>query len=203
MAPDRPVQGGEESARKRSQKWILGTAGAVLLAALTAMASGLGTKAVDSLTAGDEELLSYAAEEQRVECGSVMYLPGPKAEATLRGGLPTDFTAFQHQEDAALAGFDVVQVSIQGESARAITLTGIQFSTTRQARPGGATFASGCGGPVTGRGVEADVESNPPRITASSQDPQGYPQAGGTPASSDTAPITFPWTVSLQDPLLL
>jgi hypothetical protein len=195
-------EGNAESGRKRTQKWIVATAGAVLLAGLTAIASGLGSKAVDSLTAGDVELLSYTAEEQIVECGSVMYLPDPKAQTTLRGGLPTDWEAFQHQDDAALAESDVIQVSIQGESARAVTLTEIRFSATRQDRPDGAIFASGCGGPVTGRGVEADVESNPPRITASSDNPEGYVQAGGTPGS-DTAPITFPWDVSLEDPLLL
>jgi hypothetical protein len=72
----------------------------------------------------------------------------------------------------------------------------------RSPRPDGATFSAPCGGPLTGRGVQVDVEANPPRIISSSKSTDGYVSAGGLPGS-DTAPITFPWTVSLTDPLLL
>jgi hypothetical protein len=53
-----------------------------------------------------------------------------------------------------------------------------------------------------GRGLAVDVEANPPRVTGSSEDPRGEIGSGGSPGS-ETAPITFPWTVSLGDPLLL
>jgi hypothetical protein len=188
--------------RKKSQKWVLGALATVLLAALTAAASGLGSKAVDALTATSRPPLSYSAEEQGYECGSVTYLSDPRASAVRRSTPPTNWHAFQHQPGAAFASGDVVQISIQGESARKVTLTGIRFSVKRRKRRPGATFAASCGGPVTGRGLEVDMQANPPRIIGSSSEMNGPVASGGFPGSQ-TAPIRFPWTVSLRDPLLL
>lgn len=177
-----------------------------MLAGLTAIASGLGGKAADRIAEGDTKLLSYGVEEQGSECGSITYLPAPRARATLdRPALEPELAVwdrFQHQPGAAFADKEIVQVSIQGESARKVTLTGIMFDVTRHERRRGATFSAPCGGGLIGRGIQVDVEASPPAILSSSRAVDGHVEAGGEPGS-DTAPITFPWTVSVTDPLLL
>ena len=195
-------EGKSESPRRRAQKRVLGAAAAVCLATVTTIVSGLGAKAVDSLTSGDAPLLSYSVEEQGFECGSTTFLPGRKAEKTRAGAPPTDWEAFQNQPGAVFANSDVVQVSIQGESARKITLTGIRFSAKQEGRPSGATFSAPCGGPVVGKGVLVDVESNPPHVVTSSKSTKKALEPVGL-SSSNTEPLTLPWAVSIEDPLLL
>jgi hypothetical protein len=96
----------------------------------------------------------------------------------------------------------VVQVAIQGESERTVTLTGIHFKVHRDMLPGGAVFNEPCGGPTVGRALVADLDVRPPRIVASSSNPEGIP-GGIDSTGARIKPITFPWTVSLTDPLLL
>jgi len=187
----------------KRRKQVLTAVGAVVLAGLTAVATGLGQKAVDALTAGDPGApISYSVEEEGNECGSVTYLPAAKVGSTMRKGPPTDWHAFQYQEAAAFAGNDIVQVAIQGESARTVTLTGIRFDVERSTRPDGALFSAPCGGGMNARGLVVDVENNPPEVLSSSEELEGSVESGGMPGSP-TSPITFPWTVSLTDPLLL
>ena len=195
-------EGKSESPRRRTQQRLLGAVAAVCLATVTTIVSGLGSSAVDSLTSSDPPLLSYSVEEQAFECGSTTFLPGRRAEKTRQSAPPTDWEAFQRQPGALFANFDVVQVSIQGESARKVTLTGIRFSATKQDRPNGATFSAPCGGPVVGRGVLVDVESNPPRIVTSSKSTRKALEPAGVSGSS-AQPLTLPWAVSIEDPLLL
>jgi hypothetical protein len=187
----------------KRRKKVLTVMGAVVLAGLTAVAAGFGQKAVDALTAGDPGApISYSVEEEGNECGSVTYLPDAKVEPTLRQGPPSDWHAFQYQEGAAFASNDIVQVAIQGESARTVTLTGIHFDVERSRRRDGALFSAPCGGGMNARGLVVDVERNPPEVVSSSEELEGSVESGGMP-DSPTSPITFPWTVSLTDPLLL
>lgn len=202
MPVDESPENSSSSTRRRFWKWVAGVAAAVLIAGLTAIASGLGTKTADKLIASESELVSHSEEEQGYECGSVTFLPTAEAEPTSAGPAPSNWHAFQYQPGAAFSERDVVQVSIQGESARIVTLTGIRFSVKRRERPDGATFSAPCGGGINGRGLRVDVEANPPQILASSESEEGSVESGGMPGS-DTPPIEFPWTVSLTDPLLL
>jgi hypothetical protein len=188
----------QESTRKK----VLAGIAAVLIAALTAFVSGLAGKAADLVTAGDQTLFSYSVEEQGWECGSSTYLPADKVDVTRQQDPPTDWDAFQHQPEAAYAREDVVQVAIEGESTRKVTLTEVKFSVERQKRMPGATFAAPCGGGLTGRGIFVDVGANPVRTIASSASKEGEVHSGGI-AGSPTPPIRFPWTISLSDPLLL
>jgi hypothetical protein len=84
-------------------------------------------------------------------------------------------------------------VSIQGESNRAVTLTGIRFKKKNLGvRPKGIAFQGQCGGGAIGRFITADLDSNPPRVVAAE-----------IVSHRDFRPIRFPWTVSVTDPLLL
>ena len=115
MSSDPELQNGKsESSSGRVQKRALGATAAVFLATVTTIVSGLGSRAVNSLTSSDPPLLSYSVEEQGFECGSITYLPGQKAKKTRNIPLPTDWEAFQRQPGAVFAENDVIQVSITG-----------------------------------------------------------------------------------------
>jgi hypothetical protein len=103
---------------------------------------------------------------------------------------------------SAAADHDTVQVAIQGESERIVTLTGIDITADRTKRPSGAVFYKPCGGPFGGRAIEVDLDANPPRIGASSSEVDGM-LGSEENGRSLAQPIRFPWTVSLTDPLLL
>jgi hypothetical protein len=193
-----------ENIRTRRRGWLVGVGTAVLVAVLTAVVTGLAERAVDAIPGEGQELISYGVEELKGECGTVTYLPKGAATETLRGPPPyelDEWDAFQAQPAAASADDSVIQVSIQGESARTITLTGIRFSAARQRRQRGATFGAACGDPLVGRGMLVDVETDPPQIVSSSDELEGHIEAGVN--ETPTSPITFPWTVSVTDPLLL
>ena len=101
--------------------------------------------------------------------------------------------------DARVADQSVVLVSIQGESARTITLTGIRFDVKRRPQPAGAVFVNPCGDNINGRSLQADLDRAPVAITNSNADPRGVLDPSQRPAR----PLRFPWTVSVTDPLLL
>jgi hypothetical protein len=160
--------------------------------------SGLGTAFLD-LFRSDPPLVTSSAGEQVHECGTPLFVRDPRAQELVAAPVPDglDWNAFRRRHDATPAGSSVVEVSIQGETARTITLTGIDFEVERRARPAGAAFSNPCGDAVTGRSLVVDLDRTPPAIVASTEDPEGV---AGVP---DTRPIRFPWTVSLTDPLLL
>ena len=81
-------------------------------------------------------------------------------------------------------------------------MTGIRFSVKHRRRPGGAVFAATCASSaVAGRGFQADVEAVPPRVVSSSANPRGTFSPIGVEAAS-SRPVSFPWTVSLDRPLV-
>lgn len=193
-------------ASRRRRKWIAAVATAVLVAVLAGVATNLGEKAVDAIPDDGPALISFGVEEiNGGECGGISYQPASNAKATLGEPPPyeaDEWTAFHARTESVPAETSLVQVSIQGESARAITLTGISFDVIRGRREPGSTFAAACGDPLTGRGIAVDLETRPPEVVASSENLEGFVESGGEPGSG-TSPISFPWTVSLTDPLLL
>lgn len=133
------------------------------------------------------------------------YQPASMAASTLGEPPPyeaEEWTAFHARSGSVPADSSLVQVSIQGESVRTITLTGIRFDVIRNPRAPGSTFTTACGDPLTGRGVTVNLEDRPPEVVASSEELEGLVESGGEPGSR-TSPIVFPWTVSLTEPLLL
>jgi hypothetical protein len=116
--------------------------------------------------------------------------------------VPEHWESLAGRPQAALVGFDTVEVSVQGESNRAITLTGIEFEVARQPIPPGDSFAKPCGGPGIGRSISVDLDRNPPQILSSNRDPKAM-TGSELNGRGEPTPIHFPWTVSLTDPLLL
>jgi len=191
--------------RKRVGRWGIAVVAAGILAIVTAFGTGLGSKAADSLSSSDNPPLSYSAEEKGGECGSVLFLPEDQSQRALDEKPPyslSEWEEFQHQPGSAYVGRDVVEVAIQGESARTVTLTGISFEVERLRPEQGATFAAPCGDGTYGRALVVDLDSVPPDIVASSRE-VGAPVAIDADGHSVSRPIKFPWTVSLVDSLLL
>jgi hypothetical protein len=178
---------------------------ALLVAVATAIGTGLGKRAIDLFDQGSTApSLTHSEGEQISECGTLLFVGEPRATQLVSGDAPTprQWEAFRRVNHAKVTSPGVVEVSIQGESERVITLTHIDFDVTRRARPAGATFANPCGGPGTGRFVEVDLDRDPVVVTASGDDPKAdFPVRFAQ--GRQVKPIRFPWTVSLQDPLLL
>lgn len=208
MAPEKQTDTGPNARIawwRRGARWIAVGLGAGLLAAVTAIGTGLGSKAVDSLGSAGGPPLSYSMEEFVSECGSALFLPESLSRKTLKEKPPysvTEWAEFLHQPGATMAGRDVVEVSVQGESQRKVTLTGIRFEVEHLKPMSGATFAAPCGDGTFGRAMIVDLDENPPQIVASSREVGANVgvDAGG---HSLSRPIKFPWTVSMVDPLLL
>jgi hypothetical protein len=196
-------------ARKPERTWLkpLGAiATALVLAVATAIGTGLGERLLDLFKSKSQPaLVSSSATEELNECGSPLFVQRPAADRILStpkaGGV--DWTTFSRRNRASAAGQNVVEVSIQGESSRTITLTGIDFAVDQRTRPPGAVFSNPCGDSVIGRSLKVDVDRRPATIVASSSDPQGNVDGGEAEARSVYQPIRFPWTVSVTDPLLL
>jgi hypothetical protein len=207
---------GEPEPASNRRAWKLaGVVGTALLVAIaTTIGSGLGSSIMD-LFDGDEgngsEPISASAVEQISECGTKLFVPEERASGLISGEIPTpspipDWDGFRRDNGAAVADESVVQVSVQGESSRTVTLTGIDFSVSRQDRPPGATFFLPCGDSIFGRYVVADLDRDPVTVAGTSDDPDAVlnpvdPVEGA--ALSKFKPISFPWTVSVTDPLLL
>lgn len=203
MADDPP----ERQARSRRRRlWtIAGTAASALaVAALTAVGSGLGSAVVDWVD-GDEALVSASSQRQVLECGTPVFLREPLAGDLAAGttAAPEHWPTFAAQTGAAVAGNDVVEVSIQGESSRTITLTGIDVEAERAVRPDGAVFTNPCGDATRGRAVRFDLDRSPPRIVASVADEEGVLPLTDIPGQRSPEALELPWTVSVTDPLLL
>lgn len=184
--------------RGRAALAVFGTA--MVIAIGTAVGTQIGNGAF-GLFNGDKQLISYSTKEQIIECGGALFIRSPEADAVIAGNPPTppqmEWSSFQAKHNAVPAGRDIIDVSIQGETARPITLTGINFSTARRPMPPGATFGNPCGGPGNVRFVHADLDQQPVRIVETNENPDSYV---GEPS---VKPITWPWTVSLTDPVLL
>lgn len=193
------------SPSKRRRRWIAATLASILVAGGTAFAAGLGSDLADSVDSSPSPLVSSYATEERAGCGPYVFLPEESVGAALAKSptLEETWPEIQSLPGFAFADSDRVNVSIQGETARLVTLTGIYFHVTRRPRPKGALFYAPCGGPIEGRSIRIDVGRQPPTIVESNvlpHVPLGSTQGDGRPL---TKPIKFPWTVSLTDPLLL
>lgn len=187
-------------------RWILGTAATIVIAGATAFATGIGSNLATDVGSSSKPLISWSATEETAGCGwnSEVYLP--KAVAARGHAMkpdPEDMELLQEEPEAAMAGTQRVNVSIQGESERPVTLLGIHFHVQRSVRLPGVIFVSPCGGATIGRTIVFSLDSDPPKIiesNSSANKPLGLTSADGTTLNH---PIRFPWTVSLTDPLLL
>lgn len=178
-----------------------------MLAAVTAFVVNVVNKGADRIGGSSGgSVISYSIAPFKTDCGIKSFLPDPIAQKVLSSPGPHRFTSIEDRAGAAPAGKAIVEASIQGASARAITITGISFKVHRHRRPPGATFTQACGGPLTGRAIEVDLDTSPPRIIATNAAPSaflGEEKEDFHNAPMKVRPITLPWTVSLTDPLQL
>lgn len=183
-------------------RWLGATAVSIVVAGITAFAVGVGSHEADKVESA-QATISSSDSRLGAECGFGTFVPDPAAKHLLQAPRPKNWSVIENEPGAAGAGIAAAQVSIQGESERTVTLTGIKFNVRRRTLPPGAVLEAPCGGPIEGRAIEANLDTAPPRIIASSSDPQGLLGATAGDGRLVTKPITFPWTVSVTDPLLL
>ncbi|HYH54203.1 MAG TPA: hypothetical protein VD761_08735 [Solirubrobacterales bacterium] len=192
----------EKEAKKR-RPWLLPAVGAVLLAAVTAFAGGMGSRLADSIGSDEPPLISYSVELLEGRCRGGEFVPQPSLPAVLGSTTVQDWKALEGQPGAAQASINPVQVAIQGGTGRTITLTRIEFHVSRRQRPPGAHFQGACGDAFIGRSLEVDLDLHPPRVVDSNATAEGALGARKTNGQRPYSPIRFPWTVSVSDPLLL
>lgn len=207
MAHTRTNHRSGRPAAKRSRNRFLAILGSLALAALTAFVVDLVNKGTDRIVPTDSNgAVSSSSAPFRTECGIKTFLPEPIAKQVLSRPGPDRFSTIEDKPGAAPAGKGTVEASILGESDRAITITGISFKVHHMRRSPGATFTRACGGPLTGRAIEVDLDSSPPRILGTNAAPNAFlgeekEDFGNAPLR--VRPIIFPWIVSLRDPLQL
>lgn len=192
---------GVEQKKRHPGRWLGATLVSIVVAGATAFAVGIGSHEADKVESS-QTTLSYSESEPARGCDLGMYLPESSVRSLVAKPPPQSFSVIEHQPGAVAADTGYVQVSIQGESERTAVLTGIRFNVHRAELPAGAAFGQQCGGPIEGRVIEADLDATPPRVTATDSDPNGI-LGGEQDGHSLSTPITFPWTVSVTDPLLL
>lgn len=192
-------------AEKRNGRRFTRTSGVVVTALLVAIASaigaGIGARALGVFT-GEKPLVTASEELQINECGTPLFLDQahiPPVDTQPSGERSSDsWPEFFRVNDARVAASSLVVASIQGESHRVVTLKRIDFRVERRPRPAGAVFANPCGDGLHGRFVSVDLDRDPPRIVRSNSQPVSEDGTQRPPK-----PIRFPWTVSVEDPLLL
>lgn len=176
---------------------------ALAVAVVTAIGTGIGTGFL-GLFDSDDPLISAAATEDFLECGTPVFLPAAAAQRQLRDGkAPGDWRTFAGANDGAVADRSVVEVAIQGEGTRVVTLTRLDVTVDRRARPEGAVFTNPCGDAIRGRSLTVDLDRDPPAVVRSVGDPEGVAAAVDAAGRSPFKPLRFPWTVSVSDPLVL
>jgi len=190
----------EPGSKRRLWRFFGALAVTLLVAISTAIGTGLGASALDLLHPNAEPI-SHSAHEEGHGCEVDLFVNGDRAAVFAAASDPVpaanDWQSFRRANQTAVADVSIVDVSIQGESPRVITITGVDFTVDRRPRPAGAKFDLPCGDALRGRFMQVDLDRSPPALLESAKDPDV--RAGSRPSE----PILFPWTVSITDPLLL
>ncbi|MGY2119424.1 hypothetical protein ACW9HR_36535 [Nocardia gipuzkoensis] len=97
-------------------------------------------------------------------------------------------------------------MNIRGTTAAPVTITSLEIEVVER-RPGdftGGTVVTGqCGGPVTGRLVLFDLDSDPPKIVSSQANPSGQWADTSDQLRFNLVPLEFPYEVTDTDTELL
>jgi hypothetical protein len=188
-------------AGSRRRAWtffgVLGSA--FLIAVVTAIGTGLGSQVLDPF-GGETKLVTGDDREVFDECRS-RFVNAPQARRILSGEIPlgTSWAAFWRSTGGVVVRTSEADVSIQGETARTITLTRIDFIVDHRRKPQGAIFSSpGCGDAAIGRFLVVDLDRQPVAVIDSNKDPNA-----GRRCCVKYKPFRFPWSVSVTDSLLL
>jgi hypothetical protein len=191
---------------KAARRWI----GVIVVALIGAAATTLVPLAVTAVMEGlnPAKPVSASAEEEILR--PHVFIPAREDdfshddfEAALLGD--GSWREFVRTREGAAAGTQFVTVSVQGESERVVTINRITFDLLhRDPVPAGSVFTYSAGGyEDTGRYMTVDLDPSVPQIVRSGLDVEAYWDGDITPTGARVTPITFPWTVSLEDPLAL
>jgi hypothetical protein len=197
----------EKDNRKRDSsalKWMGGVATALVVAVVGVVGTGLGSGLVDAVKS-DPPLVTSSETQSVHQCGTPLFVADPQSTkvAADRATGKLDWPAFHRRFNAVIAQPSVVELSIQGESARPIVLTRADFEVVRHRRPQGAIFSNPCGDSINGRSLQVDLDRRHPVVVRSVADPDGVLGVLDESGEGAYRPIRFPWTVSLEDPLIL
>lgn len=144
--------------------------------------------------------VAVAIRKANPACGGAWMVHGPlSALPKTPTADDADWTPWVKAAGAADADFTYATITIQGRFGQKVYLTGINFNVKRSPPIRGIMVGPPCGGPVTGRYVEADLDQRPARITGSSSGPDAT--VGATP--NDYKPLTFPYEISNTEGLVL
>jgi len=118
--------------RRRIVSWIGVALSTLVLAAITTIGTGLGSTVLglfdedEPAVSEDAALVSASPRETIVQCGTKLFVGRTRVDRVLQSEPSRSWSRFMRVNDARVADRSVVSVSIQGESARTITLTGIR-----------------------------------------------------------------------------
>lgn len=141
--------------------------------------------------------ISASVKRWSPACGSAYVLPFPIEEAGTPPPTDTDeWSTWGPSLGAADARYTALIVNVKSRTAEPVVVTGLNFTVGSRAQPiDGPTIQNPCGGPITGRYVEASLDTDPPRVVSSSSDPQAY--VGARDLSLEQ--LKFPYRVTNTD----
>lgn len=188
-------------------RWLFGVAGIAVLVAVLIWVIGVGANG------SNEPPISVSDSEVRAECLNGLFVPEKPASDLVEGSPPHNWRAVEDAPGAVQADRGAVEVVIRPrEGTKQITLTGIDFKPAYHRRPqGGGVFYRPCKQQIVGPALEVDLDPNPVRrykpsgpeyIIASNASAENAVHSQAH-LRSDSPPIRFPWTVSLNKPLRL
>lgn len=190
---------GRPSRKRRLFSWFLG----LMSAAALVLVTGIAQRATDLLVDGPSSLVTGSAVWEFAECGTSLYVQDrANIDAILDNTTPIG--KIHSRLGGIPAGNATIQVSIQGETDRKVTLTSLRIRIERsEIRPGGAIFTAPCGDDVYGRSVLFDLDADPPRVVKSNNDADASLLMFAPDAEKSAKPLKFPWEVDVRDPVLI
>ncbi|MFF5367108.1 helix-turn-helix domain-containing protein [Streptomyces sp. NPDC013187] len=141
--------------------------------------------------------LTWSADSQawQLGCGHDYVITRPPAQVP-PPPVPQDAGAWAASENAVHGGETLVRLSVQGRSDAAVVLTALRVRVVGRAAPvQGNAYAmdQGCGGSLTPRSFDVDLDKNRPIARA----------VAGSDAGTPIPAVSMPYRVSAQDPEVL
>ncbi|MEU9825367.1 hypothetical protein [Micromonospora chersina] len=177
-------------------RWFAGVVAAVVTTMVTAwlLAWGLMPAAAPPPPNPDGLPFTIAVRTSH-ESNDGWVVDAPLAKIPARPGWPDDWSSWAREVAGVPASGSAVYFTVQGVSEAQVTLTDLRVRVvTRRPPVRGVFFAPGGGGPTAYRWVDADLDEEPPVLTAGrfEEGEQGVPE-------HERREIRFPYRVSVTD----